>query len=58
MRMLEKYFNNPNAFIECSNSMDDVFENIDDYNPNRQRKVLVVFDDMITDIMTNKDFNP
>ena len=34
--------------------MDDVYENIDDYNPNRKRKVLIVFDDMIADIMTNK----
>ena len=36
--------------------MDGVYENIDDYNPNRQRKILIVFDDMIADIMTNKKF--
>ena len=36
--------------------MDDVYENIDDYNPDRKRKVLAVFDDMIADIMTNKKF--
>ena len=36
--------------------MDDVYENIDDYNPNRQRKILIVFDDMIADIKTNKKF--
>ena len=36
--------------------MDDVHENIDDYNPNRKRKILIVFDDMIADIMTNKKF--
>ena len=30
-----KHLNNPNAFIECSNTMDDVYENIDEYNPNR-----------------------
>ena len=36
--------------------MNDVYENIDLYNPNRQRKVLIVFDDMIADIMTNKTF--
>ena len=37
--------------------MDDVFyDNIDDYNPKRKRKVLIVFDDMIADIMTNKKF--
>ena len=34
--------------------MDDVFSNIDDYNPKRKRKILIVFDDMIADIMTNK----
>ena len=33
-----KHLNDPNAFIECSNTMDDVYENIDDYNPNRQRE--------------------
>ena len=47
-----KYLNDPNAFIECSNTMDDVSENIDDYNPSRKRKVLIVFDDMIADIIT------
>ena len=52
-----KYFNDPNAFIECSNTMDDVYENIDDYNPSRKRKILIVFDDMIADIMTNKKFH-
>ena len=48
------HFNNPNAFTECSNTMDDVYENINDYNPIRKRKKLIVFDDMIADIMTNK----
>ena len=50
------YKNNPNAFIECSNTVDDVYENIDDYNSNRKRKILIVFDDMIADIMTNRRF--
>ena len=36
--------------------MNDVYENIDDYNPIRKRKKLIVFDDMIADIMTNKRF--
>ena len=49
-----KHSNDLNAFIECSNTMDDVYENIDEYNPNRQRKILIVFYDMIADIMTNK----
>ena len=51
-----KHLNDPNAFIECSNTMDDVYENINDYNPIRKRKKLIVFDDMIADIMTNKRF--
>ena len=51
-----KHLNNPNAFIECSNTMDDVYKNINDYNPIRKRKKLIVFDDMIADIMTNKIF--
>ena len=51
-----KHFNDLNAFIECSNTMDDVYENIDDYNPSRKRKTLIEFDDMIADIMTNKKF--
>ena len=50
------HFNDPNAFIECSNTMDDVYENNDDYNPCRKIKILIVFDDMIADIMTNKNF--
>ena len=51
-----KHVNNSKAFIECSNTMDDVHESIEDYNPNRKRKILIVFDDMIADIMTNKKF--
>ena len=51
-----KHLNSPNAFIECSNTMDNVYENINDYNPIRKRKKLIVFDDMIADIMGNKKF--
>ena len=48
-----KHLNNPNAFIECSNTMGDVYGNINNYNYNRKRKKIVL-DDMIADIMTNK----
>ena len=48
------HFNDSNAYIECSNTMDDFYEDIDDYNPNEKRKILIAFDDMITDAMTNK----
>ena len=51
-----KHVNDGNAFIERPNTMDDVYESINDYNPNRKRKILIVFDDMIADIMTNKKF--
>ena len=51
-----KHLNDPNAFIECFNMMDDVYENIHDYNPNRTRRILIVFDDMIEDIKSNQNF--
>ena len=50
------HFDDSNVFIECSNSLDDVYQNIDDYNPSTQRKILIVFDDMIAGIMRNKNF--
>ena len=49
-----KHLNDPNEFIECSNTMDDVYKNIHDYNSIRKRKILIVFDDIIADIMTSK----
>ena len=51
-----KHLNDPSAFTEYSNIMDDVYNNIDDYNPKRTRKILIVLDDMIADIITNKIF--
>ena len=45
-----KNFNDPGAFIEYWNSMDDVYDNIDYYNPKRKRKILIVFDDTIADL--------
>ena len=51
-----KYLNDSKAFIECSNTMDEFYDNIDNCNPNRNRKILIVFDVMIADIKT-KNFN-
>ena len=51
-----KHLNDSNEFIEVWNTMDDVYENIDDYHPSRKRKVLIVFGGMIASIMTNKNF--
>ena len=48
-----KHLNDSNTFIECSNTMDDVYEKIHDYKSNRKRKILIVLDDMIADIMKN-----
>ena len=49
-----KHLNDPNRLIECSNTMDGVYKNINDYNPRRKRKNLIVFDDMIADAKDNK----
>ena len=49
-----KYFNESKAFIEYSNDMDDVYKNIEEHNPNKKRKILIVFDDMIADMLNNK----
>ena len=51
-----KHVNNSNSFIKCANSIDGVYENISNYNPNRKRNILIVYDDMIANIMTNKKF--
>ena len=51
-----RHVNNSNAFIECSGTMNDVYENINDCNLSRRREILIVFDDMIGDIMTSKKF--
>ena len=51
------HFNNPKAFIEYLNDMIDVYENINYYNPNKENKILLVFDDMIADIVHNKKLN-
>ena len=44
--------------MEYSNNMQDVYKNIEDYNPEKKRKILIVFDDMIADMINNKRLNP
>ena len=51
------HFNNPKAFIEYSNDMHDVYKDIDEYNPDKENKVLIVFDNMIADMIHNKKLN-
>ena len=52
-----KHFNDPKAFIEYSNYMQDVYKNINHYNPNKENKILIVLDDMIADMISNKKLN-
>ena len=53
-----QYLYDLKAFIEHSNDMDDIYENIGEYNPNRKRKKLIVFDDMVAEMLSNKKLNP
>ena len=52
-----KHFNDPKAFIEYSNDTQDVSKNIDKYNINKERKILIIFDDTIADMINNKKLN-
>ena len=58
------HFNDPKAFIDCSNDMHDVYKNINDNlninyynNPDKENKILIVFDDMIAVMIDNKKLN-
>ena len=57
-----KHFNDSKAFIGYSNDMDDIYQNIykntEEYNTNKKRKILIVIDDMIADMLSNKKLNP
>ena len=52
-----KHFNDAKAFIECANDMCDVYKNINNYRPDKENKILIVFDDMIADVINNKKLN-
>ena len=62
IKKLEKlgsdHFKDRKAFMEYSNDMEDVYKNIENYNPGKKRKILIVFDDMIADMVNNKALNP
>ena len=53
-----KNLKNPKAFISSSQTIGYVYKNLEDYNPKKKRRVLIVFDDMIADIESNKTLNP
>ena len=48
------HLNYSKAFIEFSNDLNEVYKNIEEYNSNEKRKMLIVFDDMIADMLSNK----
>ena len=52
-----KHFNDPKAFIEYSNDMQKVYKNIEEHNVDKERKILIFFDDMIADMINNKKIN-
>ena len=52
------HYDDPKAFRKYSNDMQDVYKNIDEYNPGTKRKVLIVFNDIIADMINNKKLNP
>ena len=51
------HFKDPKALIEYSNEMRDIYKNIDEYNPDKKNKTLIIFDDMIADMIHNKKLN-
>ena len=52
------HFDDPKDFMEYSNDMQVVYKNIEDCNPAKKRKILIVFDDMTADMINNKKLNP
>ena len=52
-----RHFNESKAFIKYSNDIQDVYKNIDDYNPDKENTILIVFDDMIADMINNEKLN-
>ena len=53
-----KNIKNSEAFTEYSNDMNDIDKNIEEYNPNKTQKMLIVLDDLVTDMLGNKKPNP
>ena len=53
-----KHFNNSKASIEYSDDMQDAYKDINEYNIDKERKMLITFDDMISDMASNKKMNP
>ena len=52
------HLNDSKTFIKYSNDLDDIYKYIEEYNPNKKRKILIFFDDIIADMLSNKKLNP
>ena len=55
---MQRHYNDPKMFIEYSNDIQNVHKNIEECDPGKKRNVLIVFDDMIADMINNRKFNP
>ena len=53
-----KYLKDSKAFIEYPNDMDDIYEDIEQYNTDKEHKILIIFDNMIADLLINIKLNP
>ena len=53
-----EHFNDSKGFIEYSDDIDDIYKNIEEYNPNKNRKISLLFDGMVVDMLSNKKLNP
>ena len=52
-----KHFNDPKAFIKYSNGMQNIYKNIDQYNIDKENKILIAFDDIVADMINNQKLN-
>ena len=48
-----KHLNGSEGFIEYLNGIDDIYKDIEEYSPNKKSKMLIIFDDMIADMLSN-----
>ena len=53
-----KHSNDSKAVIEFWNDMDDIYKNIEEYNPNKKRKILILFYEMVADMLRSRKLNP
>ena len=53
-----KHLNYSKTFTEYCNDMDDIYNTANEYNPNKKSKILIVFDDVIANMLSNKKHNP